>query len=142
MRTTTGNDGPTDSITDSLRRDILTGQFPPGERLQEITLARRYGCGRSAVRAALVELSSEGLIERETNRGAKVRRITVGEAIQITECRAALESLVAARAAREISDDDRAELAQVITDMRAAVAEERTATTRTSTPYSTGDFVR
>lgn len=115
----------TDSITDDLRRDILDGRFEPGDRLLEVALAAEYQCGRSSVRSALVELATEGLVEREANRGASVRRITVTEAIQITEARAALEGLIAAEAARHASDADRDELRGIIDDMRAAVRDDR-----------------
>lgn len=116
-----------ETITDDLRSDILAGQFPPGDRLLEIALSERYGCGRAAVRAALVELASEGLVEREANRGAKVRRISIDEAIEITEARAALESLIAGRAARNATDADRSELEQVIAAMRVAIDADRSA---------------
>lgn len=112
----------TDSTTKDLRHDILQGVFPPGDRLVELQLSERYGCGRATVRAALVELATEGLVEREANRGATVRRITVGEAIQITEARAALEGLIATHAARHASDEERSEIAAIVDDMRAAVA--------------------
>ncbi len=71
----------------------------PGEHLVELNLCDRYGCGRAAVRAALLQLESEGIVARQANRGALVRRVTVAEAIEITEARAALEALAAARAA-------------------------------------------
>lgn len=109
-------------VTDSLRADILDGVFAPGERLVELQLTDRYQCGRAAVRAALTELASEGLIERAANRGAKVRRITVTEAVQITEARSALESLIAAKAATDGTDSDRAELGAIVESMRGAVA--------------------
>jgi DNA-binding GntR family transcriptional regulator len=115
-----GTPGP---VTDALRTDVLDGIFAPGERLVELQLTERYSCGRAAVRAALTELTSEGLIEREANRGAKVRRITVTEAVQITEARAALESLIAAKAALDATDDDRAELSDIVARMRTAVAD-------------------
>ena len=89
-----------DSVTDTLRRHILEGRFEPGDRLLEVGLADHYGVGRSAIRSALVELTTEGLVEREANRGATVRRISAAEAIQITEARAVLESLIARQAAR------------------------------------------
>lgn len=112
----------TDSITDDLRREILDGVFAPGERLVELSLGDRYDVGRATVRAALADLASEGLVEREANRGATVRRITLAEAIQITEARAVLERLIAAHAARSASDAEREELRQIEVDMRDAVA--------------------
>ena len=108
-----------------VRRDILAGEYAPGERLVELQLTERYGAGRAAIRAALVELATEGLLDKETNRGASVRQISIDEAIQITEARAALESLIAAAAARHASHGERAELSQLETDMRCAVSQQR-----------------
>ena len=54
-----------------------------------------------------------------------MRRISLREAIQITQARSALESLIAAEAARHVSADDHADLQQVIDDIRSAVATER-----------------
>ncbi len=113
------------SVTDVLRSDILTGRFEPGDRLLEVNLAEDYTCGRAAIRSALVALTSEGLVEREANRGATVRRISLREAIQITQARSALESPIAAEAARHTTADDHLELQQIINDMRSAVADER-----------------
>lgn len=108
-------------VVDRLRDDILEGVFPPGERLIELQLTERYGVGRAAIRAALVELDAEGLVQREANRGATVRRISVAEAVEITEARAALEGLVAGLAAERATDADRDELRGLIADMREAV---------------------
>jgi len=110
-----------DNITDVLRKEILTGRFEPGDRLLEVALSEQYSVGRAAIRSALVELTSEGLVEREANRGATVRRISVTEAIQINQARAVLEGLIAGQAARNASADDHAELRQIIADMEAAV---------------------
>lgn len=112
----------TPSMTDALRRDVLDGVFSPGERLIELQLTNRYGVGRAAVRSALVELSSEGLVEREANRGAMVRRMSLEEVIQITEARMVLESLLAAHAARNATDEERDELADIEARMRKATA--------------------
>jgi len=115
----------TGPITDDLRTEILAGRFRPGDRLLEVALTQRFGCGRATARAALVELAVEGLVEREPNRGASVRRISIDEAIEITEARAALESLLARRAATNASGEDRGELRRIIDDMTAAVSEDR-----------------
>ncbi len=122
-RTTTGRRTTLhpDDVSDELRRDILTGVFEPGVRLVELQLCERYGCGRAAVRAALGELDGEGLVSREVNRGATVRQISIDEAIQIAEARTALESLLASRAATNATEEERDQLADVITRMRASV---------------------
>jgi len=109
------------SVADRLRNDILKRHFPPGERLIELQLSERYDVGRAAIRSALVELEAEGLVLRETNRGATVRRVTVAEAVEISEARAALESLVARRAAERATDADRKELRALLDEMTAAV---------------------
>ncbi len=113
---------PSSTVADHLRADILSGVLPPGERLVELVLAERYDVGRAAVRAALVELQGEGLVERETNRGATVRRVSIDEAIEITEARGVLEGLVARRAAERATDDERAELTGIVAEMDDAVA--------------------
>ena len=108
-------------MADRLRDDILKGTFPPGERLIELQLSERYDVGRAAIRSALVELDAQGLVQRETNRGATVRRISVAEAVEITEARAALESLVARRAAERATPADRKELKALVAEMKTAV---------------------
>lgn len=112
------------SVTDRLRDDILEGAFPPGERLIELQLTERYGVGRAAIRAALVELEVEGLVQREANRGATVRRISVAEAVEISEARGVLEGLVARLAAERATDADRDELRRLIDEMTEAVEQD------------------
>jgi DNA-binding GntR family transcriptional regulator len=109
------------TITDQLRDEILEGVFPPGERLVELNLSQRYGVGRAAIRAALVELDSEGLVDRAANRGATVRRISLDEAIEIAEVRGMLEGLIARYAAVNATESERSELNSLIDDMRAVV---------------------
>ena len=115
------------NVSDQLRSDILSGDFPPGERLIELQLTERYGVGRAAIRAAIVELGAEGLVVHETNRGATVRRVPIAEAIEIAEAREVLEGLLARRAAERATDAERAELSQIVAEMRAAVSDNRQA---------------
>lgn len=82
-----------------LRQAILHGEMAPAQRLVENELAEQFGVTRASVRAALIELESEGLVERIRNRGSRVRVVSVDEAVAITECRMALEGLCAAKAA-------------------------------------------
>ena len=111
-------------VADRLRDDILEGTFPPGERLIELQLAERYRVGRAAIRAALVELDAEGLVQREANRGAAVRRISVAEAVEITQARAVLEGLIARLAAERASERERDDLRELFAEMTQAVEED------------------
>ena len=99
-----------------LREAIVSGQYHPNERLVEASIAQRMGAGRTAVRAALVRLDQEGLVEIEPNRGARVRLISDREALEIEEVRAALEGMLA-----RITAEDLSALRQVITEMRERV---------------------
>ena len=78
---------------EDLRAAIVNGELLPGERLVEEELSARLGLGRAAVRMALVRLEHDGLIEHERHRGARVRRVSENEAIEILEARAAVERL-------------------------------------------------
>ncbi len=110
------------SITDVLRSSILEGKLLPGERLIELQLTEAHGVSRAAIRAAISELVKEGLVDHEPNKGATVRRVAIDEAIQITEVRTLLESLIAGRAAVEATAEQKHELATIIASMRDAVA--------------------
>lgn len=109
-------------VSDALRTALMAGDLSPGQRLVEADLAETYGVTRAAVRAALIELSSEGVLERIPNRGARVRVVTVAEAVAITECRMVLEGLCAAKAAERATDAQIAALQQLGAELSAAVA--------------------
>jgi DNA-binding GntR family transcriptional regulator len=78
---------------------------------------------RQSLRAALLDLTAEGLVERIPNRGARVRVVSTEEAVAITECRMALEALCAAKAAERITDDQAAQMRELAQELRRAVAE-------------------
>ncbi len=60
-------------IYDQLREAILRGMLQPGERLPtEQELSRKCGVSRMTVRAALTQLTQEGLVERRQGRGTFV----------------------------------------------------------------------
>ncbi|NEY34544.1 FCD domain-containing protein [Streptomyces sp. PRKS01-65] len=106
-----------------LRKAILRGEMAPAQRLVENELAESYGVTRASVRAALLDLTSEGLVERIRNRGSRVRVVTVEEAVEITECRMALEGLCAAKAATEATDAQLDELTGLGKAMSKAVTD-------------------
>ena len=56
-------------VYDRLRREILTGQFRPSEKLRIDAIAGAYGVGNNAVREALSRLAAERLVDRHERRG-------------------------------------------------------------------------
>ncbi|WP_236666793.1 MULTISPECIES: GntR family transcriptional regulator [unclassified Nonomuraea] len=111
-----------DAVLGEIRDAIVRGEYVPDQRLVEADLSARFGAGRSAVRAALLQLANEGLVERVQNRGARVRTVSLEEAIEISEVRMAVEGLCAAKAAERAKADDAAELRGIGARMEAAVA--------------------
>jgi DNA-binding GntR family transcriptional regulator len=111
------------SAYSALHAAIVTGELSPGERLVEEEVAERLGCSRGAVREAILRLAHDGLVVRQRNRGARVRRFTLEEAIEILEARAALESLSAGYAALRRTEEEARELEALANDMRALHAE-------------------
>lgn len=109
-------------VTAALREAIIGGQFMPNERLIEVELAARFRSHRVQIRTALSKLESEGLVVSEPNRGARVRAVTAVEALEITEARAAMETLVATKAAERATEEDMARLRHVLERMRDAIA--------------------
>ncbi|WP_320777590.1 GntR family transcriptional regulator [Streptomyces sp. CRN 30] len=110
-------------VAEAVRRALRSGDLVPGQRLVENDLADLYGAARSAVREALQDLAAEEVVELVPRRGARVRVVSVEEAVQITECRSALEQLCAGKAATRATDAQRAELRAIGEEMRQAVAE-------------------
>lgn len=107
---------------DVVRDAILRGELHPGQWLVESDVAERLEVPRSSVRQALLELQSERLIERQPNRGARVRVVGIDEAMEIMEVRSKLEATCAARAAERATADDRRRLHAIADDLRSAVA--------------------
>ena len=90
-----------------LETEIFSGALTPGERLDEMGLARRFGVSRTPVREALLQLSSAGLIEMRPRQGAVVAAITVQQLLQMFEVMAEMEALCARYAARRMGPDER-----------------------------------
>jgi DNA-binding GntR family transcriptional regulator len=59
-------------VYDALRYAIISLSIEPGSVLEEGALCRQYKVSRTPVREALIRLSSEGLVELQINRGARV----------------------------------------------------------------------
>jgi DNA-binding GntR family transcriptional regulator len=102
-----------------LREAIASGELMPSERLVESGLADTLGVGRAAIRTAIARLAQERLVERIPNRGARVRRVSDEEALEVLEVRMAIECLAVRRAAANATPDDIRRLKRILADMKA-----------------------
>ena len=92
------------SSYDALRGAIVRGDIAPDARLVESDLSTAFDMSRGAVRTALIRLEQDGLVVREPHRGARVRRVSDDEAVEILQARAVLEGLAVRQAAERIDD--------------------------------------
>ena len=81
-----------------IRRRILTGELPAGERLVLEDLARDLDVSMSPVKEALRQLESCGLVEIHPRRGTNVRLHLKQDARDVFEARLMLEPEIVAKA--------------------------------------------
>lgn len=101
-----------------LRELILSGELKVGERVSELPLVDRLGVSRTPLRAALVRLGEEGLLDTIPTGGYAVRGFEERELYAAIEVRGTLEGL-AARLAAEMrpSATELADLADCVTSL-------------------------
>ncbi|MEE9096451.1 GntR family transcriptional regulator [Pseudarthrobacter phenanthrenivorans] len=99
-----------DVAYENIRDWLLTLEIKPGELLNDELLAKSLGVGRTPVREALKRLELDRLVKTYPRRGTFATRVDVTDLSFISEIRAQLEPLAAARAARVASPVVRDEL--------------------------------
>ena len=88
------------SVANELRRRLMSGAYPPGERLLEVQLSAELGASRTPVRLAFVELAKGGLLERLATRGFRGKAFDARALSDAIDVRGVLEGM-AARVAAE-----------------------------------------
>lgn len=102
---------------------IVSGQLPPGARLNELHLARNFGTSRAPVREAARLLESQGLVQASPRRGFFVRTLAPSDLREIYEVRIGLETYAAEIALSKIGPDEIAVLKRQV-DLMYALADQ------------------
>lgn len=102
-----------EQIQSILESEIFSGELPPGSRLDEVELARRFQVSRTPVREALRHLASAGLVQIRNRQPALVIALSAHRLIEMFQVMAEMEALCARLAARRISASQLAELKAV-----------------------------
>jgi DNA-binding GntR family transcriptional regulator len=98
-------------LADEIAESVLSGEFRPGLRLDEKTLAERYAVSRTPVREALRQLVSTGLIDIKPRRGATVVRTTSAQLETLFGAMAEIEATCARLSAMSMTPLERRRLA-------------------------------
>ncbi len=129
------------ATVESIARDIATAviekRLPPGTWLKEEALGRVYSVSRTKIRAALLSLSKDKLIEIVPDKGAFVSKPTVQEAREVFSVRRLLESEVVRLFVAKARPKDYAALEQHIKFERSTL---RAPTTGNAREKLLGDF--
>jgi len=102
-----------------LERRIVSGELAVGTKLNEVDIANALGVSRGPVREAFRALDQAGLVRVEKNRGVFVRQLSLEEASEVYEVRAALEGLIGRLAAQRIDADELEQLRAIVKKMAA-----------------------
>lgn len=114
-----------DQIFTRMRREIVEGQIPPGSKMNEPELARRYGISRGPLREAMRRLESSSLVVRRPNVGARVIDLSIAQLLDLYYLREALEGLASRLAAERMSATEVEELRALIALHERQVAQDR-----------------
>jgi DNA-binding GntR family transcriptional regulator len=107
-----------------LRRLILLGALPAGSRLPQYELAATLNMSITPIREAIRRLSSEGLIDLDTHKDARVASISAEEARQLFEVRLLLDPPAIKMAAVHRTDEDIATIEAAARRLRPVTREE------------------
>ncbi len=102
-----------EQVADKLRQIIAKGDLAAGERINELAIAEAFGVSRTPLREAVKLLAAEGLLELLPGRGARVRRLSPEETVDIFEVIGALESHAVACAVDRMTPRALAEIEQL-----------------------------
>jgi phosphonate utilization transcriptional regulator len=104
-------------LEDELERLIFEGKLKVGERLNESWLAAHFKTSRGPLREALRALGEAGLVSFERNRGAFVREVSLDEAEELYDLRAALDDEVGRKVAGRINEEQTRALEELVAAM-------------------------
>jgi DNA-binding GntR family transcriptional regulator len=104
-------------VAEALRREILRGTLPAGERLRQDAMATRFGVSHMVVREAFKLLVDEGLLHAAPRRGVSVATLSFREAEEMTKLRSLLEAQALEWAIPEMKESDLKAAEQILDEL-------------------------
>lgn len=106
-----------------LRDRIVTLDLAPGALLSESSLGESLGLSRTPIREALKRLEREYLVAILPRRGIIITDVDVNTQLQLLEIRRGIEVRLVCRGTEKLSDEQRAGIATISTQMAKAAEE-------------------
>jgi DNA-binding GntR family transcriptional regulator len=112
-----------DQVLTLVRNAILNFDLKPGQRLVERELIEQLGVSRTTVREVIGQLAAEGLVTMIPQKGAVVSVLSVDEAKDIYEMRAALEAMAVRRFVERSNAEHREQLEEALSLVEEAASQ-------------------
>ncbi len=110
-----------EQITQKIRDDLVAGVFEDGQALREAQLAERFGVSRGPIRDAFLQLTHEGFLVYEANRGVTVRQAPDGENWRfIISLRRQIECFAMQQGLSQVTKEDLKRIHSVLNELRVA----------------------
>ena len=109
-----------DEIRDVIQQAIMTKQLKPGDRIVETQWASDLGVSKAPVREAIRELETIGLLENRPYQGSFVRVMDAKQINDANKVRTVLEIQGIREATNIITEEQLAEIRQVLDRMEQA----------------------
>jgi len=106
-------------VAEELEEEIIAGIIPAGSRLDETSIAERFGISRTPVREALHILCGRSLAERVPYKGVLVVQISAERIDQMFEAMAEMEATCGRLSSQRMTMSERAELERLHQQMNA-----------------------
>lgn len=110
-----------EQVISRLRHEILSGKLQPGQPLREQEISTRFGVSRGPIRDALRQLTQQGLLVLEPNKGVRVAQHLSESVRPLTvELRRKIEAFVLESIFDAITPDDIEAWEHILADIKAA----------------------
>jgi len=103
-----------ENIYDILSQAIIFGKFEAGQTINATFIAKKMGISRTPLREAFKRLEQEGWIESLSNGRKRIKKTSLGQAIEIYDIRSVLEPYLIELVCKNITDNELEKLEKII----------------------------
>ncbi|MGB0893340.1 MAG: GntR family transcriptional regulator [Parashewanella sp.] len=111
-----------DQVLQQIQKSIITGELEAGSKINEQSIAAKYGISRGPTREALQILERQRLVVKAPHVGARVAQLSINELNELYQLRSVLEGMACELTAARITSSQLAELQALLDKQKTALA--------------------